>query len=150
MLPQQILSHASLFGWLPLLGVALFAWWKGDWPERWGGLLNLFTSASAFVVVLLLPTSQQSVPMLVLDALLAFGFLALALIFASLWLGGAMLFQAAQFSLHAFYMVTGREHDLLYVVVNNVNTIGVLGMILIGTLASWRRRVQERRADSAA
>lgn len=140
-------QHASLIGWLPLIAVAIFAWWKGDWPERIGGLLNLLFSGAAFLVVLWLPTHQHSVPMLVLDGLWALGFLALALVFASLWLGGAMLFQAVQFSLHAFYIVTAREHDLLYVMINNINSAAVLVLIVIGTLASWRRRVRERRTS---
>ena len=36
---------------------------------------------------------------------------ALTIRYGRLWLGGAMLFQAAQFSLHAFYLVTDRSQD---------------------------------------
>lgn len=150
MFSEQVTSHASLFGWLPLIGVAAFAWWKGDWPERCGGLLNLMAAAAVFLVLVSFPASQYNVPLLAIDGLLAFGFLALALMFASLWLGGAMLFQAAQFSLHAFYLVTGRENDLLYAIVNNVNSVGVLSVIVLGTLASWRNRVLAEKAAGSS
>jgi hypothetical protein len=143
-------AHASLFGWLPLIGVALFAWWKGDWPERWGGMLNLAAGAAAFLVRILVANGPpQDVPLLAVDAGLAFGFLALALIFASLWLGAAMLLQAAQFSLHAFYIVTAREHDLTYYLINNTVTVGILLAIFVGALASWRRRIRYRSAEPA-
>ena len=79
---------------------------------------------------------------LVLDGLLAFSFLALTLRFASLWLGGAMLLQAAQFSLHAYYYVLQREHDLLFAVVNNVVSWGLVWCILSGVAAAWRERAR--------
>jgi hypothetical protein len=130
--------------------VALFAWWKGDWPERCGGWLNLAAGGAAFLVrVLVEHGSAQDIPLLLVDGALAFGFLVLAMIFASLWLGAAMLMQAAQFSLHAFYIVTSREHDPTYALVNNVVTIGVLLAIVIGTIASWWRRVREQRLETA-
>lgn len=149
MLQEQLQAHASLIGWLPLIGVAFFAWWKGDWPERCGGLLNLAAGAAAFLVRLWVDEgTAQDVPLLLVDGTLAFGFLVLAMIFASLWLGAAMLLQAAQFSLHAFYIVTSREHDWTYYLVNNVVTVGVLLAILIGTIASWRRRRRERKLEA--
>ncbi|HYD46339.1 MAG TPA: hypothetical protein VEA79_13820 [Phenylobacterium sp.] len=129
--------------------MALFAWWKGDWPERGGGMLNLAAGAAAFLVRLLVDEgSAQDVPLLLVDGVLAFGFLVLAMIFASLWLGGAMLLQAAQFSLHAFYIVTSREHDWTYYLVNNVVTVGVLLAIVIGTIASWWRRSREQKLEA--
>lgn len=151
MLQEQLQTHASLFGWLPLIGVALFAWWKGDWPERCGGMLNLAAGGAAFLVRLAIDNGPaQDVPLLLVDGTLAFGFLVLAMIFASLWLGAAMLLQAAQFSLHAFYIVTSRNHDLMYSVVNNVVTVGVLLAIVIGTVASWWRRAREQKAEAVA
>ncbi|MCI3134411.1 hypothetical protein [Phenylobacterium aquaticum] len=76
--------------------------------------------------------------LLALDGLLGLIFLGLAIRFTSLWLGGAMLLQGVQFSLHAFYYVTGREFDLLFKVVNNLVSWGVLAVILAGTVATWR------------
>ena len=50
------------------------------------------------------------------------------------------LFQAAQFTLHAYYLVTEMPRDRLYSIINNVDTVGVLVCILTGTLVAWRRR----------
>ena len=41
--------------------------------------------------------------------------------YASLWLGVTMMLQAVQFSLHAYYLVMERPHDLLHAWVNNLN-----------------------------
>lgn len=146
----MIADHASLFGWLPLIGVAIFAWWKGDWPERWGGLINLAAAGGAFAIRLTLKDTPQDVALLVVDAVLAFGFLALALVFASWWLGGAMLFQAAQFALHAYYLVQERHPDMLNYVFNNINTTGVEVCIVVGVIGSWVHRVRERKREEAA
>ena len=43
-------------------------------------------------------------------AVLALGLLAVTLRYGSLWLGGAMLFYAAQFTLHSVYLVAGRSN----------------------------------------
>ena len=71
---------------------------------------------------------------------LALVFLLLAVRYASLWLGGVMLFQAIQFSLQAWYFVTGRAHDVLYVIINNIDFFGILACLTAGTLAASRRR----------
>ena len=69
-------------------------------------------------------------------------FLTLALRHASPWLGGAMLFQAIQFSLHAYYLVGELPRDFTYAVINNIDTIGVLACILVGALLAWRKRMR--------
>ena len=68
------------------------------------------------------------------------GFLYLALRYMSQWLGVAMLLQAIQFSLHAYYLVGELPRDRTYALINNLDSIGVLACILIGTLMTWRRR----------
>ncbi|WP_223393122.1 hypothetical protein [Caulobacter segnis] len=78
---------------------------------------------------------------LALDGLLALGLLLLALRHATRWLGVAVLLQAVQFSLHAYYIVVGRRYDGLYVLVNNLVTMGVLICVLAGViLAKCKRR----------
>ena len=93
-----------------------------------GGVVNQFPTE----------TSRQ-IGHLIADGVLALGFLAVAVRYGSLWLGGAMLFQAAQFSLHAFFFVTQKPQNSLYGVVNNVNLFGVLVCLLIGALAANSR-----------
>jgi hypothetical protein len=50
-----------------------------------------------------------------------------------------MILQAVQFSLHAYYLVGERPHDRSYAIVNNIDTLGVLLCILVGTLLAWRQ-----------
>ncbi|MDP1962217.1 MAG: hypothetical protein Q8K93_08455, partial [Reyranella sp.] len=82
---------------------------------------------------------SRTVPVLIGEGLLAFGFLALAIRYASLWLGAAMILQGIQFSLHAFYLVMERGHDRLFAAVTNVVTMGIIIGILVGTTLAWRQ-----------
>jgi uncharacterized membrane protein HdeD (DUF308 family) len=86
---------------------------------------------------------QRAIPHLVLDGVLALGFMIMTLRYASAWLGLVMVLQGVQFSLHAFYFVTQKTPGLAYAVVNNLVTWGTLLGILWGVLAHWR---QQRRS----
>jgi hypothetical protein len=77
---------------------------------------------------------------LVGDGLTAIALLVLLIIYGRLWLGAAMLFQAAQFALHSFYLVAERKHDLFHAVVNNLNFLGIMLSMAIGTVMALRRR----------
>jgi hypothetical protein len=126
-----------------IVGVTVLAWVKGGWPERIGSAVNLagalvFTLGQQFVGL-----NGFSLGLLVLDGVLGVSFLVLAIRYASLWLGAAMLLQAAQFSLHAFYYVTTKPFNRLFAVVNNVVSWGILIAIVAGVFASW---IQTRRA----
>lgn len=134
-LPTQI-------GWLFTLVVAGFAWWRGGNPERLGAILMVAAGVAVPIAHRALPISGASIALLTIDAAMALGFLALAIRYVSLWLGAAMLLQAMQFSLHAFYIVVEKKHDRLYSIVNNLDTIGVIICILVGTLIAWRRRAR--------
>lgn len=133
----------SAFMILPLaviFTVCALALVKGAPPERFGAVIVLVTTLCVALVHLFAPEESQGFMLLGVDGLVAAGFLVIALRYASLWLGGAMLFQAVQFSLHAYYLVTQQPLDRNYKTVNNIDTAGVLLCILIGTLVSWRRR----------
>lgn len=136
-MPNSVLS---LIVYLVFLGVVLFAIWKGDTPVRLAGCMvaagALYNFGMKFV-----PGEWQSLVMLTGDFLLAMGLLMLAVRYASLWLGGVLLLQAVQFTLHAWYMLADRGHDIFHAVVNNLVTIGVLVCLLIGTVTAWRRRI---------
>jgi hypothetical protein len=133
-------SLIPLIGWGATLLVCALAWWKGGRPEQLGAALKLATSLIALGVHHLLKQDSISIALLTADGLLAVGFLALAIRYASLWLGAAMLLQAAQFSLHAWYLVSGLERDRFYAIANNLVTVSILVCILVGTLLAWRRR----------
>lgn len=131
-------SFLPLIGWAVTLAVCGFAFWKGGPAERAGALLIVGAAAAVWVSHNLLPKGAAVSALLAIDAVMAVGFLVLAIRYASLWLGGAMLFQAAQFSLHAYYLVMEKPYDRLYSIINNIDTVGVLVCVLTGTLVAWR------------
>ena len=132
LLPQVI----SLFG---LLG-CLFSLWKGGPPERVGGSVVLATLLLTILATTFLPIPAQPIAELVIDGLAALALLAVVLIYSSLWLGGAMLLYAAQFSLYAYYFVAERPNDRFHAIVNNVDFMGITLCLIIGTAVAWRRR----------
>jgi hypothetical protein len=117
--------------------VTLLAWFKGGVPERVGASMNLIMALCFVGLQLTMQGPSLEIGMLTMDGLLGLGFLVLAVRYTSLWLGAAMLLQAAQFSLHAFYYVTHKPTDRLFAVVNNVVSWGTLLSIIVGTLATW-------------
>ena len=89
-----------------------------------------------------LPVGSQPVGELIIDGLTAVGLLGVVLLYGSLWLGGAMLLYAVQFSLHAFYFVTERTPDRLHAILNNIDFSGIIGCLVIGTAVAWRRHAR--------
>ena len=126
--------------WVAILAVCALAYFKGGAPERWGAGLTLVMAVAFLVVNNVMPQPQRGVPHLVLDGVLAVGFMALTLRYASAWLGLVMVLQGVQFSLHAFYFVTHKTPGLAYAMVNNLVTWGTLLGLLWGVLAYWRLR----------
>ena len=143
-------SLLPLLGWMTTLAVALLAWFRGGLPERYGALVLVGAGLAVLVSHILLPPRGAGLALLAIDAFMAVGFLALAIRYASLWIGAAMLLQAGQFSLHAWYLVSGMDRDRFYAIANNLVTIGILVCILVGTLISWRRRNKAEAAAQAA
>jgi len=135
-------SVAPIIGWTVLVAILSLAWIRGGRPERLGAGLVLFAALFAFGAHNLSPVEWQPLLLLADDGFLAMGFLVIALRYASAWLGGAMIFQAVQFSLHAYYFVAERAHDRLYSIINNIDSLGVLACILIGALLAWRKRTR--------
>jgi hypothetical protein len=132
-------------------GVCGMAIWKGETAERWAGALNLVIMSLANILGTLLHAPEFAMLELVGDGVTALGFLILTMAYGRIWLGAAMLFQAAQFTLHSYYLVTDRKHDLFHAVVNNVNFLGVMVSMAVGTaLAIARRRKARVAAASAA
>ncbi len=138
----------SQLGTVVLAATFAFALWKGDAAERLGAGINLAAGLLAMFLQHVLDPDIQPVALLVADAALAMGFLFLAIRFASLWLGVAMLLQAVQFSLHAYYLVGDLKRDHLFAEVNNIDSLGILICIVGGTAVSWRWRVRKRRQEA--
>lgn len=145
MSPLQIFVALTIFSLLSVL----FSFWKGDAAER----------IAAFVVVANLVTSitiDQVAPSLAgtlgfaSDGLSAIILLIVTVRYGAPWMGGVMLFYAAQFSLHSFYLVTARPNDYLHALVNNVIFAGISWCLIIGTAVTARRRWLREKASRAA
>jgi hypothetical protein len=147
------MSSAAIFYLQSAIGLAFcgFALWKGGPPERFGAAIIVGIAVILRIVCALAPDSLDPILQLTSDGLTAVGLLAVALLYGSLWIGGAMLLYAAQFTLLSYYFVTERPHDWFHGVVNNVDFIGVILCLALGTCVSWRQRVMaKRRAEATA
>ena len=137
---MDVMSISAIACYCAIGGSAVFAWLRGTWVERAGVGLNVGAAilvflAQAFWIVPGLPSA-----LLTIDGVFALGFLALAVRYASLWLGGALIFQGLQFGLHAYYLVMARPLDLFHARANNIDTYGVIACLVIGAEAAGRRR----------
>jgi hypothetical protein len=121
----------------------LFALWKGGPAERLAALIVVANVALGSLGHMLAPVIDDGVIRLFNDGLAAIALLAVTIRYATPWTGGVMLFFAAQFSLHSYYLVTGRpDSDYLHAVVNNVDWSGVSWCLIIGTAMAWRQRAR--------
>jgi hypothetical protein len=123
-----------------IFSVCLFAIVKGGPAERRAGLIFAAGSLGVELIHFTVPRDLQGGLLLAMDGFVAGGFLLVALRYASAWLGGAMILQGFQFSVHAYYFVTGAERGNTYAFLNNLNSAGVLLCMLIGSVIAWRRR----------
>ena len=127
-----------------------FAVWKGGAAERTAAAVVVANVAVGLLGEWLAP-GGESVIRLANDGLAAIALLAITVRFGALWLGGVMLFYAAQFALHSWYMVTERPADNFYALLNNINWNGVIWCLIIATAFAWRRRtIAARAAEPAA
>lgn len=133
-------SIAAWIGWAILLIVLVLACWKGGRAERFGVGIFLAGALYAMLVYQFVPRSVAPTLLLLGEGAMGAGFLFLALRHMNAWLGVAMLLQAIQFSLHAYYLVGGLPRDNTFAMINNLDSIGVLFCILAGTLLAWRKR----------
>ena len=129
-----ILSLALIFA------VCLFAMVKGGAAERYAGMIVAASTIGVEIIHLTTRGELQGLLLLAVDGFVGVGFLLLALRYASFWLGGALLLQAIQFSLHAYHFVTGARRGYTYALINNLDSAGVLLCILLGAAMAWRRR----------
>ena len=140
---------AQLIIWILVpagLSACAFALAKGGRAERYAALVILANFAVGGVGGLEFGQNAALIFRLANDGLAAMALMSITVIYASPWLGLAMLLYAGQFSLHAFYFVTGRNvADHLHAVVNNVLFSGILFCLMAGTVMSWRRRTREAR-----
>lgn len=125
-----------------VLAGCIFSLWKGGSAERLGGAIVLANLLAAMLIGNSRPLGSEPVAELVVDALTALALLGVVLVYGNLWLGGAMLLYSIQFTLHAFYSVTERGPDRLHAVVNNLDSLGIIFCLVVGTVVAWRRRTR--------
>lgn len=134
LLYHRITSVAVL---LCALGLA-----KGGPADRLGGLLLVLACVGTIAAQETTGSKSPVLFMLLDDVALAAGFLWLALRYSSLWLGGAMLAQAAGLFLHALALSEDAPGYGLYLSAQTYVSWLVLASLLFGTLSSWRRRAK--------
>ena len=117
-----------------------FALWKGDWATRAAAVAYAILNTATFVFMPKVGDVSSETILLALDFICAVTFLLLAVRYANLWLGAAMIFQAAQFSLHSYYLVMEIPHDRLHAWINNADDWGLLISMITGTVLAIRRR----------
>lgn len=128
---------------------ALFALWKGGAAERSAAAVVILNEVIGKAGLVLAPDAESTIR-LVNDGLTALILLAITIRYSALWMGGVMLFYAVQFTLHSFYLVTGRiASDFLHAAVNDLDFSGIILCLVIGTVVVWRRRIRLARAASA-
>lgn len=157
----------SQSGLIIMVLTCIYAWWKGGPAERYGSAMVAVTWIGGLIAQ---RATQEWIPvlaLLALEAVLAIGFLILAVRYASKWLGIAMLLEAVLFSLHTAEMSGGvnlawltsqvlhRTHfkqitanDFYYLLAVNMISYCVLMMLIGATTASWLKRRADRRSRS--
>jgi hypothetical protein len=149
-------SLYSQLSFVALFGCCALALWKGGPAERGGALLICGTWLAAMLGLALARQYVLAIPFLLSDAVLAVGLLILAIRYSSWWMGAAMLLQAIGLSFHAAYFAAdpdeiSRKVLHFYVMGKNLSSWGMLLVILVGTLASWRKRTRgEARSRATA
>ncbi len=129
---------------------ALFALWKGGRAERSAALIVLANIAIGQLGRALAPGADSMIR-LVNDGLTALVLLGITVRYGAMWMGGVMLFYAAQFAMHSYYLVTMRKTgDYLNALINNINFSGITWCLVIGTVVAWRGRVASARAARVA
>ena len=134
------LDFLILFGWMLILGVGLLAWRIGGGVERQVAVLVVVMSLAITLIGLIPDKAIQKPSYFLVDGLFGAGLMVMALRYTTAWLGLAVLLQAAQFSLHAYYLVAGKLYDSFYAMVNNLVSLGVLLCLGGGCLLAWRNR----------
>ena len=151
---ETIYSQAEF---LAVVLCCALAWFKGGAAERDGALLIVLTTVGAKAVQYLTHELVPTIPILSADAILAVGFLILAIRYSSLWLGVAMILQGIEMSLTAANLADTHSpvwnHWNVYLLGVNVISYLVLIAIVTGTLTTWSRRNRlrkQRLAEEAA
>jgi hypothetical protein len=134
--------------WAAALLTTVFALWKGDMAVRYAALTHAGVEVATFLINPQFGDLGAESLLLAVDFGSSVIFLVLAVRYANLWIGGAMLLQSAQFALHAYYLVMELPHDRLHAWINNSCDWGIIVCLLTGTVLAMRRRAQLAREEA--
>jgi len=143
-------------------GVCVFAILKGDAAARWGGWLRLFAQILEICAQWALHKYLRhsnvwlAVDDLVNTAIVSFGFLYIALRYASPWLAAAMVIQGMAFYTDRVFLDVNPGSHHFYALGENMIAIGVASCLFVATLSAIQHRrhrrlaaVERRRKDEA-
>jgi hypothetical protein len=136
------------------VGVCLFAVIKGDAPARFGGQLRLFVQILEFCAQWALHKYLRhsnvwwAVDDLVNTAIVSFGFLYIALRYASPWLATAMVIQGMAFYTDRVFLDVNPDSHHSYALQENMIAIGVAVCLFVATVSAIRQRQKKRLADA--
>jgi len=138
-------------------GAALFALWKGDKPARYGALLRISVTTLGIPIqyAIFLFTHHTMFDVGIYDlattAIVSFGFLYLALRYASPWLAAAMTIQGFEFYTDRVFLDTNPYEKFSYAVQENLIVTGVAIVLFLATLSAirQRRKLREVAAERA-
>ena len=131
------------------VGAVGFAAWKGGPAERIAAAVVLVNMVLGLVARSYFPQLVDTTHF-VNDGLAALVLLTVTIRYGAPWMGGVMLFYAAQFAMHSYYLVTARPNDYLHALINNINFAGVIWCLIIGAAVAWRRRVRRLKAAASS
>ena len=129
---------------------ALFALWKGDKPARYGALLRMLVTTLGAPVQFALHASKLdsvfvvAVYDLTVTGVVSFGFLYLALRYASPWLAAAMMIQGFEFYTDRVFLDTNPYEKVSYAMQENLIVVGVAAVLFLATLSAIRQRAKVR------
>lgn len=135
------------FGLLALVGTCIFAWTAGGPGERAGSSAIAVAWIASLASAPLIPHDQHPIAFLIFDVALATALLVIAIRYASLWLGVAMMVQAFLLALHGEHLGEGGLPAYTFVVLSNTASAVQLLAIVAATIASILER--GRKAEPA-
>jgi hypothetical protein len=137
-------SLISQIAIIALILACSFAFLKGGVAERWGAVIIAASwfggDAISLIFGGMFSSQTRELTFLSMDAALAVGLLLLAFRFAKIWLGLAMLMLSGELALHGAAMGDWGFQFRKYIFLNNAISFGLLALLSIATILSWRRQ----------
>ena len=131
----------------------LFSWIKGSAAERLGAAVFGLAALGTLLAEMITHQATPVVGELLLDTTEAIAFLALAIRYNNLWVGGAMMLKGIQLAIHATHLTDGEDPMLLgfnlYAASLNLLSDLMALSLIAATFAAMRRRREAQEGASA-